>query len=166
MSGRAIPPPRRQTAEAHLKEGFALLEKYDLYKAAKGAHSATLDRVLADLGSDPHAPEVAAAFQALAEAKRLMGAKGSLDPTRIILGDYFTGLAVKLVLPLRSKPLMDAVCGQLDEIGRKAENPLYRLSEREFQKQIDGLCRGYLEGKHGQQTDTGALEPGGPGRAH
>lgn len=138
----------REQASAHLEEGFELLQKYDLYKAANGAHMATLDRVLGGLGPDENAPEVAAAFQALAEAKRLMTAKSALDPKRIILGDYFTGLAVRLVLPLRSPALIDEVCRQLEEIGRKAENPLYHMNESEFNKQIDGLCRGYLEGKH------------------
>lgn len=140
----------REQAAGHLSEGFFLLRKYDLYGADGKDHTAVADRVLVNLADDPDAPGIAAAFQALYEAKRLVSFKSAVDPKRIILGDYFTGLAVKLVLPLRSPRLMDEICRQLDEIGKKANNPLYVMRDSEFNKQTDGLCRGYLEGKQRQ----------------
>lgn len=137
----------RRGATDSLNEGFDLLRKYGLYPKSENAQISTLHRKLKDLDLSEYAdtPEVVAAWKALYEAKQLIGSKSVIEGKRVLLGDYFTGLAVRLVLPLRNKKLTDVVCEQLGLIGAKVDkqwrrseyNQSVRLSENLLQTTVE-----------------------------
>jgi len=81
--------------------------------------------------------EAAAALQALYEAKRLITARSSIEGRRIILGDWFTSLAVSLALPLKNARLSGLMSEELSKIGTDANKLYYRASKKAFSETID-----------------------------
>lgn len=135
----------REKALTYLDEGFSLLKDNNLYSSKEEEHYIAIDRTLTNLNNDENAAEIAAAFQALYEAKSLITLKSSIQGERIILGDYFIGIAVKLVLPLRTKSLLNSLCIKMKTIGENISKPSKLNSKQDFFDEIDNMCRSYLE---------------------
>ena len=135
----------RKKALAYLDEGFSLLKNNNLYSTKEEEHSAAIDRALTNLKNDENAAEIAAAFQALYEANSLISPKSSIEGNRIILGDYFMSVAVKLVLPIRTPILLDNLCSKMKEIGKNISKPSIVNSKNDFFDGMDDMCREYLE---------------------
>ena len=140
----------RDIALSHLDEGFLLLKEHNLYSNDDVNHTEALDRALVTLSDDANAAEVAAAIQALYEAHKLINPKGNIDGNKIILGDYFIGVAIKLTLPIKTPVLVKTVCDNMREIGNDIYKPSLTNSKGKFLNQVDEICRRYLEDKSKQ----------------
>jgi len=147
----------REKAISYIEEGHALLRKYGLYGNSDEVHLFAVDRALANFterGGFDRAAEAAAALQALYEAKRLVTARSSIEGRRIILGDWFISLAVRLALPLKKAGLADLVSEELCRIGADANKPSLRVSKKSFCTTIDRFTEKLLT-----DTDEGDSEP-------
>ncbi|MDR3364765.1 MAG: hypothetical protein LBS91_07480, partial [Clostridiales Family XIII bacterium] len=151
----------RERAVSYLAEGHALLRAHGLYGAAEGAHTFALDRALSNFarrGGFPGAAEAAAALQALYEAKRFVTARSSVEGRRIILGDYFICLAVKLALPLRDARLAALVSDELCGIGRDVNRAAARVSKKSFCATVDRFTETLCGGAAGTDVSVIASE--------
>jgi geranylgeranyl pyrophosphate synthase len=140
----------------YLKEGHALLKRHGLYRSGSDMHTFAMDRALANAC----AAEIAASAQALHEAGRLITPRGAIAGKRIILGDYFMSLAVKLCLPLRNKAVTDLLARHMSLIGSAAQNPFFRNSRQDFLRLVDEFCMAATQPDAGRPASGASAAPG------
>ena len=107
----------KEKALTYLDEGFSMLKAHKLFSINQEKHTKVIDSVLLKLKGDENAAEIAAAFQSLYEASLLITPKSSVDGNRIIMGDYFISIAVKLIIPINTPVLVDSLCSKMKKIG-------------------------------------------------
>ena len=131
---------QRETAIEYLHDGMTLLKKHGLFGSDENAHTFAIDHTLMNLKKNDGAAEIAAALQALYEAKRLITARASIEGKRIVMGDWFMSLAVSLALPGRNAVLTSFVSRELCRVGEDANHPFFSVSKTTYLKTIDEVC--------------------------
>jgi geranylgeranyl pyrophosphate synthase len=130
----------REIATEYLRDGMYLLKTNGLFGKDGHTHTFALERALANLRGQSGAPEIAAALQALFEAKRLITARSSIAGKRIVMGDWFMSLAVSLALPLRNAALTSLVSRELCRVGEDVSSPFFSASKSSYLKTVDEVC--------------------------
>ena len=130
----------REIAIGYLQDGMTLLKEHGLFGRDKNVHTFAIDRALANLQESDGAPEIAAALQALFEAKRMITARASIAGKKIVMGDWFMSLAVSLALPRRNMALTKLLSRELCRVGEDANQPFFSASKASFLKTVDEVC--------------------------
>ncbi|MDR3295333.1 MAG: hypothetical protein LBT26_05850 [Clostridiales Family XIII bacterium] len=131
-------------AQALLDEGYALMAEFGFGSLSGRDRDAVIQKALQVLGAIARAPEIAAACQAFFLSRKLYEMDGH-NGARVLLGDYFISLAVKLVLPLENRQLLEDLSLRLKDYAVDSSRYLARFDFDAYLETVDTVCKGYIK---------------------
>lgn len=131
-------------ARSYLDEGYGMMSEFGMSPLPAHMSDIVITRAAKILGAYEGAAEVAAALQAFLISRKLFDMDGVDDRARVLLADYFTGLAVKLLSPLSSSIVVKRISTRLrSEAVAGAPTPP-ALDVNEYLEWVGSICREFL----------------------
>jgi hypothetical protein len=133
------------SAEDYLCEGYSLMNEFGFDVPAGDETGVVAARARKALGGAALANEITAALTAFFLSRKLYETEKGSDGARVLLSDYFVSLAVKLVLPLKTGPIVGEMAALLEEKALSGARFQERFDLKEYLDFIDKICKKYSE---------------------
>jgi heptaprenyl diphosphate synthase len=140
-----------EKARAYLEKGYDMMTEFGFPPSRASLNNAALARTAETLSGAAGAAEIAAALQALFVARKLFDIGGRDDRARMLLADYFAGLAVKLLSPLRSDRILRRMTSRLKSTVASDDALATELDAGEYLDWTNRVCKEYLADARGRK---------------